>query len=94
MKKRENELPRTTVNREAEYPYVIEKRGPLFLIKQNENTVVIPAEDLPSIIEKFTALLERRKEKRTTSQRHHDRPYEPQSTRQQKDKKQRSGEID
>jgi len=94
MNKRENGLPRITVNREAEYPYVIEKRGPLFLIKQHENTVVIPAEDLPSIIEKFTALLEHRKGKEAAPQRHHDQPYEPQSTRQQKDKKQRSGEID
>ena len=94
MSKREIGRPRITANRKGKYPCVIEERGPLFLIKQNENTVVIPAEDLQSIIEKFTAILERRNKKKTTSQRHHDGPYEPQSARQLKDKKQKSGELE
>jgi hypothetical protein len=94
MNKREGGLPRISVNREEEYLYAIEERGPLFLIKQNENTVVIPAEDLKSLIEKFAAILERRNKRKTTSQRHHDGPYEPKSARQQRDKKQKSGEID
>ena len=93
MSKRENGLPRSTVNRKGKYQYIIEERGPLFLIKQNENIVVIPAEDLKSLREKFTAILERREQKRTTSQKRHRKLYEPQSARQQRDKKQKSGEM-
>jgi hypothetical protein len=93
MSKRENGLPRFTMNRKGKHQYIIEEKGPLFLIKQNKNIVVIPAEDLKWIIEKFTAILNRKKQQRIISQKHHYKLYEPQSARQQRDKKQRSGEI-
>jgi hypothetical protein len=93
MSKKENGRPRIAVNRKGKYPYIIEERGPLFLIKQNENTVVIPAKDLKWIIETFTAILEHEEHKRTTSQQRQRKLYEPQSARQQRDKKQRCGEI-
>ena len=94
MSKRENGLPRITVNRKGKHQYVIEEKGELFLIKQNENIVVIPAKDLKWLIEKFAAILERQEQKRTASQKRHFKLYEPQSARQQRDKKQRSGEIE
>jgi hypothetical protein len=46
------------------------------------------------IIEKFNAILKRKKQQREISQKHHYKLYEPKSTRQQRDKKQRSGEIE
>jgi hypothetical protein len=45
------------------------------------------------IIEKFNAILKRKKQDRKISQKHHYKLYEPRSARQQRDKKQRSGEI-
>ena len=79
MSKRENGQPRSTVNRHEKYPYTIEERGRVFLMKQNENTVAIPAEDLRKLIEKFTAMLERQEQKSTTSKQRHRKLYEPQS---------------
>ena len=94
MRKRENGPPRFTMNRKGKFQYIIEEKGQLFLIKQNKNIVVIPTEDMKWIIEKFNAILKRQKEKREISQKRHYKPYEPKSTRQQRDKKQRSGEIE
>ena len=93
MSKRENCPPRLTTNRKGKFQYIFEEKGQLFLIKQNENIVLIPTEDMKWIIEKFNAILNRKKEQRKISQRHHYKLYEPKSARQQKDKKQRSGEI-
>ena len=94
MSKRENGLPRSKRNRKGKYQYIIEEKGQLFLIKQDKNIVVIPTEDMKWIIEKFNAILERKKQKREISQKRHYKLYEPQSARQQRDKKQRSGEIE
>jgi hypothetical protein len=94
MSKRENGLPRFTVNRKGKYQYVIEEKGQLFLIKQDKNIVVIPAEDIKWIMEKFTAILERKKQQRITSQERRYKRYEPRSARQLRDKKQKSGEIE
>jgi hypothetical protein len=94
MSKRENGLPRFTKHRKGKFQYIIEEKGELFLIKQNKNIVVIPTEDMKWIIEKFNAILKRKKQERKISQRHHYKLYEPRSARQQKDKKQRSGEIE
>jgi hypothetical protein len=94
MSKRENGLPRFTVNRKGKYQYVIEEKGQLFLIKQDKNIVVIPAEDIKWIMEKFTAILERKKQQRLTSQERRYKRYEPRSARQLRDKKQKSGEIE
>jgi hypothetical protein len=93
MSKRENRPPRFTINRTGKFQYIIEEKGQLFLIKQNENIVVIPTEDMKWIIEKFTEILNRKKQQREISQRHHYKLYEPKSARQQRDKKQKSGEI-
>jgi hypothetical protein len=93
MSKRESGLPRFTMNRKGKFQYIIEEKGELFLIKQNQNIVVIPTEDMKWIIEKFNAILKRKKEQRKISQKHHYKLYEPQSARQQRDKKQKSGEI-
>jgi hypothetical protein len=87
MSKRENRLPRFTVNRKGKYQYVIEEKGQLFLIKQDKNIVVIPAEDIKWIMEKFTAILERKKQQRLTSQERRYKRYEPRSARQLRDKK-------
>jgi hypothetical protein len=46
------------------------------------------------IIEKFNAILKRKKQQRKISQKLHYKLYEPKSARQQRDKKQRSGEIE
>ncbi len=94
MIKREDGQPHSPVNRQEKYPYTIEERGPVFLIKQNKSVVTIPAGDLKKLIEKFTAMLERQEQKSTTSQERHQKPYEPQSARQQRDKKQKSGEME
>jgi len=93
MSKREKGLPRFTLNRKGKFQYIIEEKGELFLIKQNENVVVIPAKDLKWLIEKFAAILERQEQKRTASHERHFKLYEPQSARQQRDKKQKSGEM-
>jgi hypothetical protein len=93
MSKRENRPPRFTINRTGKFQYIIEEKGQLFLIKQNENIVVIPTEDMKWIIEKFNAILKRKKEKGNISQQRHYKLYEPKSARQKRDKKQRSGEI-
>lgn len=93
MSKRENGLPRFTRNRKGKFQYIIEEKGQLFLIKQNKNIVVIPTEDMKWIIEKFNAILNRKKQQRKISQTHHYTLYEPRSARQLRDKKQRSGEI-
>jgi hypothetical protein len=93
MSKREKGLTRINVNRKGKYQYVIEEKGKLFFIKQNENIVVIPAEDLKRLIEKFAVILERQEQKRTASHERHFKLYEPQSARQQRDKKQKSGEM-
>jgi hypothetical protein len=93
MSKRENGLPRFTMNRRGKFQYIIEEKGQLFLIKQNNNIVVIPTEDMKWIVEKFNAILKRKKQQKKISQEHHYKLYEPKSARQQRDKKQRSGEI-
>jgi protease II len=93
MSKRENGLPRLTMNRKGKHQYIIEEKGQLFLIKQNKNIVVIPTEDMKWIIEKFKAILERKKQQRKSSQKLHYKVYEPRSARQQREKKQRSGQI-
>jgi len=93
MSKRENGLSRFTMNRRGKFQYIIEEKGQLFLIKQNKNIVVIPTEDMKWIIEKFNAILDRKKQQRKISQKHHYKLYEPESSRQRRDKKQRSGEI-
>jgi hypothetical protein len=93
MSKKENGLPRSKRNRKGKYQYIIEEKGPLFLIKQNKNIVVVPTEDMKWIIEKFSAILERKKQQKENSQKHHYKLYEPKSTRQERDKKQKSGEI-
>lgn len=93
MSKMENGLPRSTMNRKGKYQYIIEEKGQLFLIKQNKNIIVIPTEDMKWIIEKFNAILKRKKQQTKISQKHHYKLYEPKSGRQQRDKKQRSGEI-
>ena len=94
MSKKEKGLSRFTMNRRGKFQYIIEEKGELFLIKQNKNIVVIPIEDMKWIIEKFNAILERKKQQREISQKRHYKLYEPQSARQQRDKKQRSGEIE
>ena len=94
MSKREDSLPRITVNRKGNNSLTIEEKGELSLIKQNENIVVLRAKDLKWLIEKFTAILERQEQKRTASQKRHRKLYEPQSARQQRDKKQKSGEME
>jgi hypothetical protein len=93
MSKKENDLSRFTMNRRGKFQYIIEEKGQLFLIKQNKNIVVIPTEDMKWIIEKFNAILERKKQQRKISQKRRYKLYEPESARQQRDKKQRSGEI-
>jgi hypothetical protein len=93
MSKREKDLPRFTLNRKGKFQYIIEEKGELFFIKQKENIVVIPIEDMKWLIEKFTAILNRKKQQKENSQRHHYKLYEPKSARQQRDKKQKSGEI-
>jgi hypothetical protein len=93
MGKRENELPRFTMKRKGKFQYIIEEKGQNILIKQNKNIVVIPTEDMKWIIEKFNAILKRKKQQREISQKHHYKLYEPRSARQQRDKKQKSGEI-
>ncbi len=93
MSKKENGLARPTVNRKGKYQYIIEEKGQLLLIKQNRNIVVIPIEDMKWIIEKFNVILKRKKQQREMSQKHHYKLYEPRSARQQRDKKQKSGEI-
>jgi len=93
MSKREKGFPRFTLNRKGKFQYIIEEKGELFLIKQNQNIVVIPTDDMKWIIEKFTEILNRKKQQREISQRHHYKLYEPKSARQQRDKKQKSGEI-
>jgi hypothetical protein len=94
MSKRANGLPRFTMNREGKLLYVIEEKGQSILIKQNKNIVVIPTEDMKWIIEKINAILKRKKQQRKISQKHPYKFYEPKSARQQRDKKQRSGEIE
>jgi len=94
MSKRENGPGRLTMDRKGKYQYIIEEKGQLFLIKQNKNIVAIPTEDMKWIIEKFNAILERKKQQREISQKRHYKLYEPRSARQQRDKKQRSGEIE
>ena len=94
MSKKENGLPRSKRNRKGKYQYIIEEKGSLFLIKQNKNIVVIPTEDMKWIIEKFSAILKRKKQQKEISQKHHYKLYEPKSARQERDKKQRSGEIE
>jgi hypothetical protein len=94
MSKREKGLARLTMNRKGKFQYIYEEKGQLFLIKQNKNIVVIPTEDMKWIIEKFNAILRRKKQQREISQKHHYKLYEPKSARQQRDKKQRSGEIE
>lgn len=94
MSKKENALSRFTMNRRGKFQYIIEEKGELFLIKQNKNIVVIPTEDMKWIIEKFNAILKRKKQQREISQKRHYKLYEPRSARQQRDKKQRSGEIE
>jgi hypothetical protein len=94
MSKKENGLPRFAMERKGKYQYIIEEKGPLFLIKQNKNIVVIPTEDMEWIIEKFNAILKRKKQKQEISQQRHYKLYEPQSARQQRNKKQRSGEFE
>jgi hypothetical protein len=93
MSKRENGLPRFAKNRKGKFQYIFEEKGQLFLIKQNKNIIVIPTEDMKWIIEKLNAILKRKKQERKISQKHHYKLYEPQSARQQRDKKQKSGEI-
>ncbi len=93
MSKKEKDLLRFTLNRKGKFQYIIEEKGELFLIKQNENIVVIPTEDMKWIIEKLSEILNRKKQQKEISQKHHYKLYEPQSARQRKDKKQRSGEI-
>jgi hypothetical protein len=93
MNKRESGPPRFAMKRKGKFQYIIEEKGQLFLIKQNENIVVIPTEDMKWIIEKFNAILKRKKEKKEISDKRHYKLYEPKSARQQRDKKQRSGEI-
>jgi hypothetical protein len=93
MSKREKGLPRFTLNRKGKFQYIIEEKGELFLIKQKENIVVIPTKDMKWIIEQFNAILNRKKLQREISQKHHYKLYEPKSARQQRDKKQKSGEI-
>jgi hypothetical protein len=93
MSKREKGLPRFTSNRKGKFQYIIEEKGELFLVKQKENIVVIPIEDMKWLIEKFNAILDRKKQQREISQKRHYKLYEPQSARQRKDKKQKSGEI-
>jgi DNA integrity scanning protein DisA with diadenylate cyclase activity len=93
MSKRESGPRRFTMNRKGKFQYIIEDQGELFLIKQNKNIVVIPTEDMKWIIEKFNAILSRKKQKREISQKRHYKLYEPRSARQLRDKKQRSGEI-
>lgn len=94
MSKRENGFPRFTMNRKGKFQYIIEEKGELFLIKQNKNIVVIPIEDMKWIIEKFNEILKRKEQQGKISQRPHYKLYEPKSARQQRDKKQRSGEIE
>ena len=94
MSKRENGLARLIMHRKGKFQYIIEEKGQLFLIKQNKNIVVIPIEDMKWIIEKFNVILKRKKQQREISQKHHYKLYEAKSTRQQRDKKQRSGEIE
>lgn len=93
MSKKENGLSRFTMTRKGKFQYIIEEKGQLFLIKQDKNIVVIPTEDMKWIIEKFNAILKRKKQQRKISQKHHYKLYEPKSARQRRDKKQRSGEI-
>jgi hypothetical protein len=81
MSKRENGAGRLTLDRKGKYQNIIEEKGQLFLIKQNKNIVVIPTEDMKWIIEKFNAILERKKQKREIAQKRHYKLYEPQSAR-------------
>ena len=62
MNKRENGSPRFLLYRKGKFPYSIEEKGPSFLIKQKENVVVIPTKDMKWLIEKFSAILNRKKE--------------------------------
>jgi DNA integrity scanning protein DisA with diadenylate cyclase activity len=94
MSQRENDFPRFTMSRKGKHQFVIEEKGQLLLIKQNKNIVVIPAEDIKWMMEKFTAILERKKQQRITLQERRYKRYEPRSARQLRDKKQKSGEIE
>jgi len=93
MSKKENGSARLTVDPKGKYQYIIEEKGQLFLIKQNKNIIVIPTEDMEWIIEKFKAILKRKKQQKEISQKRHYKLYEPRSARQLRDKKQKSGEI-
>ncbi len=94
MSKKENGLARLTMNRKGNIQYIFEEKGQLFLIKQNKDIVVIPTEDMKWMIEKFNAILKRKKQQKKISQEHHYKTYAPKSARQQRDNKQRSGEIE